>query len=79
MKGIAIMTKSKTNEKYYESDAKREWQKKNALVLGVKLQRKGDKELIEYVEKQEQKGFSKSNLLKTALLEYMSNHPEGTE
>ncbi len=38
-------------KKYYESEAKRKWQKENTKIISVKLLKSRDKDLIEYFEK----------------------------
>ena len=65
------------NEKqYYESEAKRKWQKENTVFIGVKLQKSTDKDIIEYIDKQKEadKAFSVAGMFKLALREYMENH-----
>ena len=58
-------------KKYSESEAKRQWQKNNTVLVGVKLQRKGDKDLVGYMEEQKKKNsnFSMAMEFKTALRE----------
>ena len=53
------------------------WDKKNSMFVGVKFMNKADGELIEYMEKMVGKGVPKGFLIKKALREYMTNHPEG--
>ena len=60
-------------KKYYESEAKRKWQKENTVLVGIKLQKKGDKELIDYIEmkKKEYPDKSAASVFKDALKEKM--------
>jgi hypothetical protein len=57
--------------KYYESEKKRKWQRENTVLIGIKLQKKGDRQLLQYIEEKEQQGFSKAGLFKNALLKQM--------
>lgn len=57
--------------KYYESEKKRKWQRENTVLIGIKLQKKGDWQLLQYIEEKEQQGFSKAGLFKNALLKQM--------
>lgn len=69
---------SEEEKKYYESEAKRKWQKENTVLVGVKLQKKGDSDIVEYLESQAKKNpsFSSASAFKAALREYIINHPE---
>jgi len=58
-------------KKYYESEKKRKWQKENTVLIGIKLQKKGDRQLLQYIAEKEQQGFSKAGLFKAALLKQM--------
>lgn len=57
--------------KYYESDKKRKWQKENTVLVGIKLQKKGDWKILQYLNEKEKQGFSKAGLFKNALLRQM--------
>lgn len=57
--------------RYYESDAKRKWQKENTILVGIKLQKKGDRKLLSYIEEKERQGYSKAGLFKNALIKQM--------
>lgn len=57
--------------KYYESEKKRKWQRENTVLIGIKLQKKGDRQLLQYIEEKEQQGFSRAGLFKNALLRQM--------
>ena len=62
---------SEEERKYYESEAKRKWQKNNTVVLCIKLQKKGDWKMLKYLEEKEKQGFSKGGLFKEALKKQM--------
>lgn len=54
-----------------ETERKREWQKNNTVLVGVKLQKKGDKDLVEYMEEQKKidPDFKMASAFKAALRE----------
>ena len=56
-----------------DSEAKKRWAKENMLLIGLKLHRKNDSEIIEYLEGQ---GENKQKIIKTALREYIKNNPK---
>lgn len=56
-----------------DSEAKKRWAKENMLLIGLKLHRKNDLEIIEYLAGQ---GENKQKIIKEAIKEYMSNHPD---
>lgn len=65
---------SDEERKYYESEAKRKWQKEHTVLVGVKLQKKGDKDILDYLEKQAEKDpeFKRASAFKEALREKMA-------
>lgn len=65
---------SEEERKYYESEAKRKWQKENTVFIGVKLQKSTDADILQYLD-----GKSRQTVIKSALREYMTNHPEESE
>ncbi len=58
-------------KEYYESEAKRKWQKENTVFFGIKLQKTTDADIIEFLQNK-----SKQTVIKAALREYMTTHPE---
>ena len=62
---------SEEERKYYESEAKRKWQKENTVFIGVKLQKSTDSDILQFIE-----GKQRQTVIKAALREYMANHPE---
>lgn len=60
-----------------DSEAKRKWMAKNAIVFSVKLMRRTEADIIEYLEANLSRGIGKGTVLKAALREYMANHPIG--
>ena len=59
-----------------DSEAKRRWAKENLLMIGFKLHRKNDADIITFLES---KGTDKQKHMKQAIREYMANHPEEQE
>lgn len=53
-----------------ETEAHKKWVKKNTVFIGIRLQNNTDKELIEFLSKQE----SKQGAIRAALREYIANH-----
>lgn len=59
-----------------DSEKKRDWMQKHSLTIAVKIMKKADQPLIDYIlGKTEPDGITRSELIKTALKEYMANHP----
>ena len=56
-----------------DSEAKKKWMKENFWTLSVKIHRKHDADIVDYLES---KGEDKQKYIKIALREYMTNHPE---
>lgn len=68
------------NDGYYESETKRKWQKENSIVIGIRLQKKGDKELLAYLdEKSKSTGLTKPTLFKLAMLKQMDSEKKAVE
>lgn len=57
-------------KEYYESEAKRKWQKDNTVFFGIKLQKTTDADIIAFLQDK-----SKQTVIKQALREYMTTHP----
>ena len=62
---------------YYESEAKRKWQKENTVLIAVKLQKSTDKDILEYLADCRKKGITKSGVFKEALREKMQRETTG--
>ena len=58
------------------SEAKKKWDKENSMVFSIKLMRKSEADIIEYLESNQSKGIRRGTIFKKALREYMVNHPE---
>ena len=54
-----------------DSEAKKAWMKANTVMAAVKLNRNTDKDIIDYFGDK-----ISASTIKTALREYMQNHPE---
>ena len=59
-------------QKLYKRNA--EWDKKNTVMVSVKLVRSTDADILQFLE-----GKQKQTVIKLALREYMKNHKEETE
>ena len=59
-----------------DSPMKRQWMAANSIVFSVKLMRRTEPDLIEYMDKYLAKGIGRGTLVKKALREYMTTHPE---
>ena len=66
----------KTKKDYYESEAKRKWQKENTTFIGLKLQNGDtDTDIREFLQAEKAKGNGYQTVIKAALREYMTTHP----
>lgn len=54
-----------------DSEAKKAWMKSNTTMVSVKMLNKGDADILEFLRDK-----PKATIIKQALREYMSNHPE---
>ena len=59
--------------KVAESEAKKKWNRDNMLLIGLKLHRRNDDDIIEFLT---QKDKEKQKYIKIAIREYMANHPD---
>lgn len=63
---------SEEERKYYESEAKRRWDKENTTKVLIKLNHNTDKDLLGYLERRDQQGLSRAGAFKEALREKIS-------
>ncbi len=61
-----------------DSEAKKKWMEKNTIVFSIKLMRRTEADIIEYLDANLAKGVGKGTIIKAALREYMENHKEET-
>lgn len=61
-----------------DSEAKKKWMEKNTIVFSIKLMRRTEADIIEYLDANLAKGIGKGTIIKAALREYMENHKEET-
>lgn len=54
-----------------DSEAKKRWMKENSIIFSIKLMKRTEADLIEFLE-----GKVKGEVMKTALREYIENHKE---
>jgi len=66
-------------KKYYESEAKRKWDKENTTKVLLKLNHNTDKDLLAYLEQREAQGLSRAGAFKDALREKISREKESTK
>lgn len=62
-----------------DSEAKKKWMEKNTIVFSIKLMRRTEADIIEYLDANLAKGVGKGTIIKAALREYMENHKEETK
>ena len=63
-----------------DSEAKRKWMKENAIIFSIKLMKRSEADIVNYVEENLARGIGKNTLFKMAMREYIANHPlESTE
>ena len=54
-----------------DSEAKKEWMRKNARIISIKMMLKGDADILEFLQDK-----PTATTIKAALREYMKNHKE---
>ena len=59
-----------------DSEAKRKWIKDNTIIFSVKLMKKSEADIVEFINRNLEKGISKNTIIKIALREYMKRHKE---
>ena len=57
-----------------DSEAKKEWMRKNAKIISIKMMLKGDSDILQFLEDK-----PTATTIKLALREYMENHKEELE
>lgn len=62
-----------------DSKAKRRWMNENTMTFSIKLMKRTETDIIEYLEENLSRGIGKGTVFKAALREYMKNHPNGVE
>lgn len=63
-------------KKMPDSEAKKKWISDNTIIFSVKLMRRTEADIIEYLGKMAERGIGRGTVFKMALREYMQNHPE---
>ena len=59
-----------------DSDAKKRWDKENTIIFSIKLMKRTEPDIIEFLEKCQEQGISRGTIFKTALREYIANHKD---
>lgn len=62
-------------KKMPDSEAKKKWISDNTIIFSVKLMRRTEADIIEYLGKMAERGIGRGTVLKMAIREYMQNHP----
>ena len=57
-----------------DSEAKKKWIKDNTIVFSIKLMKRTEADIIEFLEKYQEQGISKATVFKAAIREYIKNH-----
>jgi len=57
-----------------DSAAKKHWMRENSKIISVKFMLKSDKDILDFLSER-----PTAPTIKTALREYMQNHPEGED
>lgn len=58
-----------------DSEAKKQWMKANSKMYSIKIMKRTESDILEYLEKQDKPVTT----IKQAIREYMHNHPENGE
>ena len=58
-----------------QSKAKNDWMKENSKIYSVRIMKKTETEMFDFVERKKANGFDAAAVFKAALREYMENHP----
>ena len=62
-----------------DAPSKKRWDAENTIVFSVKLMRRTESDIIDYLDANLSRGIGKGTVLKAALREYMVNHPISRE
>ena len=57
-----------------ESEAKKQWMKENSITFSIKLMKRTEGDIIEFIDKLGDQGIPRGTVFKLALREYMENH-----
>ena len=57
-----------------QSQAKNDWMKENSKVIAVRVMKRTEKDMYDYIILKGESGVSAATLFKLALREYMNNH-----
>ena len=59
-----------------DSQAKRKWMAENTIVFSVKLMKRTEPDLVDFLDTMQKRGVPRGTIIKQALREYMTNHKE---
>lgn len=62
--------------KMSESEAQKRWMKENSMIFSVRIMRRTEADIVDFLEKKADQGISKGTVIKLALREYIKNHKE---
>ena len=57
-----------------DAPSKRRWDAENTMVFSIKLMRRTESDIIDFLNENLSRGISKGATIKAALREYMQNH-----
>ena len=58
-----------------DAPSKRRWDAENTIVFSIKLMKRTEEDIVKFLDDCVSRGVSKGAIIKTALREYMKNHP----
>lgn len=59
-----------------DAPSKIRWDKENTIVFSLKIMKRTEADIYEFLTKCQANGIGKGTIIKTALREYMENHKE---
>jgi len=62
--------------KMSESEAKRKWIKENTIIFSIKLMKRTEEDIINFLDRKGEEGIPRGTIFKAAIREYMKNHPD---
>ena len=62
-----------------DAPSKRRWDAENTIVFSLKIMKRTETDIYDFLKKCQANGIGKGTIIKTALREYMANHPEKGE
>ena len=57
-----------------ESEARKKWVKENSIIFSIKLMKRTEGDIIDFLDKLGEQGVPRGTIFKKAIREYMENH-----